>query len=490
MSLINIQKLTFAYEGSSDKIFDKVSFSIDTDWRLGFCGRNGRGKTTFLKLLKGDLEYNGVISKSVKFDYFPMEVKNEDNLVVEILNEVAPSAEIWQIQKEFSLLSIDEDILWRQYLTLSGGEKTKILLAGLFLNENNFLLIDEPTNHLDIVGREILAKYLKGKKGFILVSHDRAFLDECVSHILSINKENIEIISGNFSTWLREKEKRDAFEMAENRKLESEITRLKKASERTARWSDKVESSKFGSGPVDRGFVGAKSASMMKRSKAIEKRQNDSIEEKSKLLKNIERADSIKIETEKYFAERLISMADVAIIFGEKKVLKGFNISIERGQRIALEGVNGSGKSSVLKLIMGQKIPHSGNVNIGSRLKISFVPQDASHLKGNLRDYAREEGVDETHFRMLLHKLDFSENQFEKDMKDFSAGQKKKVLIAKSLAEKAHLYVWDEALNYVDILSRIQIEEMLIENKPTMIFVEHDKTFCEKVATEIVKISG
>lgn len=493
MSLINVSHLTFAYEGSCDNIFTDVSFQIDTAWKLGFCGRNGRGKTTFLKLLTGKYEYSGAISASVNFSYFPFEVSNENKNTPDILSELAPEAKLWQIQKELSKLAVNEDALYRPFSTLSNGEQTKVLLAGLFLRENNFLLIDEPTNHLDMASRQTVARYLKDKAGFILVSHDRAFLDECVDRILSINKTDIEIINGNFSAWFEQKRRRDAFEFSQNKRLESEIGRLQQAAAQTADWSDKVEKSKreplkSGLSP-DRGFIGHKAAKMMKRSKAIEKRRNDSIEEKSALLKNIESAADLKIQPLAYRAARLLSIEDLSVCYDSREIFRDLSFTLEQGERIALQGGNGSGKSSIIKLICGENIPHTGRVNKGSGLIISYVPQDASFLEGNLSNYAKEQQIDETLFKTILYKLDFSRVQFEKDMRGFSAGQKKKVLIARSLCGRAHVYIWDEPLNYIDALSRIQIEELILTYKPTMIFVEHDKAFCDNIATKTVRIT-
>ena len=174
--------LTFAYNGSYDNIFTDVSFCLDTDWKLGFCGRNGRGKTTFLKLLMGQYEYSGTISASLDVEYFPYHIADPTQKTFDILAAIAPDAPLWKIQRELSLLSVAEDALTRPFATLSNGEQTKALLAGLFLRENSFLLIDEPTNHLDVMGRETVSRYLYGKSGYILVSHDRVFLDECVDH--------------------------------------------------------------------------------------------------------------------------------------------------------------------------------------------------------------------------------------------------------------------------------------------------------------------
>ncbi len=488
MSLINVKNLTFSYEGSYDNIFEDVSFQIDTEYKLGFTGRNGRGKTTFLNLLLGKYEYKGSISSSTNFEYFPFQVSDKTKNTIDIIEDIYPDYEYWKIKKELSLLEVDEEVLYRNFNTLSSGEQTKVLLAALFLKENNFLLIDEPTNHLDMAARKIVSKYLNGKKGFILVSHDRTFLDDTVDHILSINKSNIEIVKGNFSSWYENKQRQDNFELLENEKLKKEVKRLEKTAKEKADWSDKIEATKIGTGAFDRGYIGHKAAKMMKLSKAIEKRQTAAINEKSKLLKNIENSDNLKISSLNYHSKKLITLENISIKYDEKIICKNISFNIEQGDRVAIIGKNGSGKSSVIKLICDDDINYTGDFKKGSQLKISRVFQETHDLIGNLSDYAKINEIDESLFKAILRKLDFSRIQFEKDMKDFSAGQKKKVLIAKSLCEKAHIYIWDEPLNFIDVLSRIQIENLILEFEPTILFVEHDKAFAENIATKKVEL--
>jgi len=504
LALISVSNLTFAYEGGYENIFENVSFQMDTSWKLGFTGRNGRGKTTFLNLLLGKYEYSGNITKSVNFEYFPYRVgETYDENTIDVLNDIlrvngSLSTTEWMILRELSLLEVPESVLYRPFATLSGGEQNKVLLAGLFLRENNFLLIDEPTNHLDMSGREVLGRYLKTKSGFILVSHDRALLDDCIDHILSINRANIEIQSGNFSSWWENKRRQDNFELTENRRLKSDIKRLSAAARRVSGWSDAIESSKNmgnnkirqneGVGKLDRGYIGHKAAKMMKRSKSIEARKLTAIEEKSSLLKNIENSDELMICQERYHTNTLLSFENVSIYYdSDTPVCQNISFTVERGDRVLLSGRNGSGKSSILKLVCGENLGalrYSGEFKSGSRLKISYVPQGTSFLKGILSDYALDNSLDESLFKAVLRKLDFSRVQFEKDMSDFSAGQKKKVLLAKSLCEVAHLHVWDEPLNFIDVISRIQIEELILEFKPTMLIVEHDRMFCKKTTTK------
>lgn len=254
MSMIKIENLTFSYPTSYDNVFENVSFQVDTDWKLGFVGRNGRGKTTFLNLLLGKYEYSGKILSSVQFDYFPYPVSDKNRITEDILQEICPLAEEWELMRELSYLDVDVDVLWRPFETLSNGEQTKVLIAALFLNEGHFLLIDEPTNHLDAKARKSVAAYLKKKKGFILVSHDRRFLDDCVDYILSINRANIEVQRGNFSSWMSNFERQQEFELAQNERLQKDIRRLQQSAKRAAVWSERVEASKIGA--ADKGYVG------------------------------------------------------------------------------------------------------------------------------------------------------------------------------------------------------------------------------------------
>ena len=227
----------------------------------------------------------------------------------------------------------------------------------------------------------------------------------------------------------------------------------------------------------------------MKRSKAIEARRNDALEEKSALLKNIEAADTkLQIATLRHPKELLVEARDLSIDYGDGPIFSPARFEIRRGERIALQGKNGCGKSSILKLLCGEDIPHTGTLDKASGLIISYIPQSAEGLSGLLSDFAYENGIDESLFKSILRKLEFQRTQFDKRMEDFSEGQKKKVLIAKSLCEKAHLLVWDEPLNFIDVISRMQLEELLRDCAPTVIFVEHDRRFTENVATKIITL--
>ena len=489
MSNITISHLTFAYDGGLP-LFDDVSLRLNTRWKIGLIGRNGRGKTTLLRLLLKQELFDGTIDVPVPLGYFPYTVTDESQTTLEVAESIA-DFEPWQIERELSLLAVSEDVLSRPFATLSGGEKTKVLLAAMFLNEDRFLLIDEPTNHLDLDGRKIVADYLGSKSGFILVSHDRTLLDRCVDHVLSVNRCDVELMQGNFSVWQQNRDYWDKFESSENRKLHKEIKRLNEASKRSKDWSNRAEKEKYGNGPVDRGFLGAKAAKIMNRSKAADARRQQSIEEKSKLFKNAEVDDELSLTPLAFHSKRILDLSNVSVHYDSVRPLfENLSFSVEAGDRIALCGKNGCGKSSLLKLIAREDVPHSGWVAVPKSLKISYIPQDASFLKGQLRSFLEEKGLDESLYRSMLHKLGFHREDFENNMLGFSAGQKRKVLLVASLCERANLYLWDEPLNYIDVISRMQVERLLLESQATVVFIEHDQSFLDAVASKRVVLGG
>lgn len=508
MSQISVNNLSFYYEGSYDNIFEDVSFQIDTNWRLGFIARNGKGKTTFLKLLMGSYEYKGSINASVIFDYFPFEIKDKNKNTIDVIEEIDPDYEFWKICRELNYLKVNTEIFYRPFFTLSNGEQTKVLMALLFTRENHFLLIDEPTNHLDMESREILKKYLNTKKGFILVSHDRNFMDGCVNHVLVINKTNIEVQQGNFSSWWENKRKQDTYELAENERLKKDIKRLTESARKTKQRADNIESTKIGAKSEKyeksintRAYIGEKSRKMQMQRKNLERRQEKELEEKSGLLKNIEEVSDLKLFPLKHYKEKLVIVEDCAIAYSENNLtVSSVNFEVQRGERVFLQGKNGCGKSSIIKAILqqagakeflnenSQLILKQGKIELPNEIMISYCSQDTSMLCGTIKEYAAQNKIDETLFMALLRKLDFSRVQFEKRIEDYSGGQKKKVLLAGSLCKQAHLYIWDEPLNFIDVFSRMQIEELILKFKPTMILVEHDKTFIEHTATKIIEL--
>ena len=512
MARIEVAKVTFYYEGSADLIFDKVSFSVDTDWKLGFLGRNGKGKTTFLNLLLGKYEYQGTISTSTKFDYFPYKTE-EDELMccaVDLLDKWKADCEFWRVCRELERLSVDTEVLYRPFGTLSYGERTKVMLSVLFSGEHDFLLIDEPTNHLDQASREIIKAYLAQKKGFILVSHDRDLLDACIDHVLVLNRCSIEVQSGNFSSWWENKRRKDIFAQMENEKHKKEIGKLRQSSKRIRQWADHNEQTKIGYDPVkehDRGngarpYIGAKTKKMQSRVKQMEQRISREMEEKEGLLQDLEEPVDLKLVPLIHHKEVLLSANGYGLCYQDAKesVFRDLQMEVRKGERVFLQGENGCGKSSLLKAVLsakkaqkeeelsGLRLMEEGELLVASGLIISYVSQDTSFLKGSIQKFCKEQGLEESLFCAILRQLDLEREQFAKGMEEYSEGQKKKVLIAASLMTPAHLYIWDEPLNYIDVFSRMQIEKLLLKYQPTMLVVEHDVRFMKEIATKVVKM--
>ena len=493
MSKISVNNLSFSYNGSYTKVFENVSFNIDTDWKLGLIGRNGKGKTTLLKLLLGECKYDGTIQKSVEFDYFPYEIKDKNRITMEILNEIVPQIEDWQIIKELNLLGTNPEILYKNFALLSGGEQIKVLIASFFLKSNNFLLIDEPTNHLDAETKQSLTKYLKNKNGFIIVSHDRIFLDNVVDHIISINNTNIEIQAGNYSSWKENTDRQTNYELKQNEKLNKSIAKLETASKETEKWSNKIEktkNAKNNSDPfIDKGYIGHQSAKMMKKSKVLEHRLENAIENKKSLLNNIDKVEDLKIIPLKNNRNILLYCEKLRIKYNNNEIFNDVSFELKDGDRVAICGKNGIGKSSILKLIMGDKIEYNGTLKIVNDLKISYVEQSTENLEGNINEYIKTNNLDDPLFKAMLIKMGFEKDDFNKNLQSLSEGQKKKILLAKSFSENANIYIWDEPLNYIDLITRTQIEESILKYKPTLIFVEHDETFVKNIANKIVLLT-
>lgn len=507
MAQINVTNLTFAYEESFDNTFEQVSFSIDTNWKLGFIGRNGKGKTTFLNLLMGKYSYSGTIDTPAVFDYFPYELTPAQKAkpAAEFMEEIKGACELWRVPCELEELSADAQILYRPFDTLSPGERTKVLLAILFSGRNDFLLIDEPTNHLDSESREAVRTYLAGKKSFILVSHDRDLLDACTDHVLVLNRQTIEVQSGNFSSWWENKRRKDQFAIAENKKHRKEIKKLKAAVSRTSKWADKNEQTKIGfhqsvkehERPIaERSYIGGKTKKMQSRVKQMQRRINREIEQKEGLLADLEETAPLKLLPLSHHKETLVNIRDYSLRYEGAKapLFTDLTFQIQRGERVALHGKNGCGKSTLIRMILEKTgaadvclpVTESGVLETASGLIISYMSQDTAALKGSIDKYCYEKGLDKSLFCSVLRQLDFERIQFLKHMEDYSEGQKKKVLLAGSLLTPAHLYIWDEPLNFIDVFSRMQIENLLLEYQPSMLFVEHDTRFRRQIATKSI----
>ncbi|MBY7665235.1 ATP-binding cassette domain-containing protein [Staphylococcus agnetis] len=482
MGNIVINNLSFKY---TDYIFKDLNLNINDNWRLGLIGRNGRGKTTFLKILLNELEYEGHLDTSINFKYFPIyPEKGKYNTVEEMLLERNPLIETWKVYRELSLIGLEVDILYREFYTLSGGEQVRILLIELFLEDNIFPLIDEPTNNLDVEGREIVYKYLKIKKGYIIASHDRAFLNKTIDYVLSINKNNIELLKGDIDTWENEKKKSDKFAQEKNDILRKEIKRLDSVAQNMSSWGQSREKDSKDA------FDKARAAKHMKRSNAIVKRTERKIEEKRSLINNVENFEVLKLDAIQ-LKKQVLSLRNFSIIINDKPMFKPISVDLMPSDILFITGKNGIGKTTLIKFLLdpsGYKTIGDYNVNLPN--DISFIEQQSTETKEFDKIFTQLSKAEKEKFLYLLFKLGMDKKNFyENRVNEWSDGEKKKIFIAESLLKKNSLFVWDEITNYLDFYVIDQLIETLSQTRPTMICIDHNEHFQKKLATKTVNLS-
>ncbi|MCB0728594.1 MAG: ABC-F family ATP-binding cassette domain-containing protein [Ignavibacteriae bacterium] len=506
-----------------DKVFEDLTLNIDTGWRLGLIGRNGRGKSTLLKLLNKELSpVKGELHSVENTFCFPFVPKHSEETTFRVIRESIAPYSYWEIKmdelskagdnesllefggilekyqnangyeidalirKEFAELGMNEDLLEREFSSLSGGEQTRSLIISLFLRKDSFPLIDEPTDHLDMKGRIILGEYLSKKAGFILASHDRNFLDICTDHILSINKSDVRLNKGNYSQWKYNMQIEEEFEKRRNENLKREVRSLEAAARKNRQWSGVKEKEKIGA--WDKGYVGHKSAKLMKRAIHIEHRMNRKLDEKKSLLKNAEEERKLRITTEKG-TDKVLSAVNASLDLDGKKIFENFSLDVFKGERVALTGDNGCGKTSFLRAIKKEIELTEGSLHIPGYITITFSDQNPAWISGSLREHLLNENIDETIFRNILGVMGAWGELFDRPLETFSRGELKKVELCKSFIKQSDLLIWDEPLNYLDTDSREQLEEVILKFKPTMLFTEHDKTFVDNVATKIINMN-
>lgn len=384
----------------------------------------------------------------------------------------------YDIQEKFnkicSGLQINEKMLNQNYNDLSGGEKTIVNLGALLLKEPSILLLDEPTNHLDMEKLEWLEKFLKEYKGTILmVSHDRYFLDKVATKTILLENGKEKIYFGNYSYFLKEDEKRTLAEF-ENYKNQQKMIKKMKESIKTLR--------KFGEL--------AKNEMFFKRAKSIEKK-----------LAKIEQLPQVNLEQKTLLNFKLNidsrSGKDVVIInnlnknFESKNIFENANLQIHCGEKIALIGKNGTGKSTLLKIIMNEDCEYTGEIKIGKSVNIGYIPQEIKFEDDNqtiLNFFEQFDNRNETEIRTSLAKYMFRGNDVFKKVSSLSGGEKVRLILAKLLKQNINFLILDEPTNHIDIETRELLEEAIKEYSGTVLFVSHDRYFINNLAERIVVV--
>lgn len=539
MSKITITNLNFYYSDYYNPIFENVNLVLDTDWKLGLIGRNGRGKSTFLNLLLGKLvPTGGTIHMAVNMEYFPYEPNQKYSITMDVIKETVGGLKTMEdtmeqiialadesryeeyseiqakyselggygmegkILKEMADMGLGEELAYRDYATLSGGEKTRMMIIALFLRKNSFVLLDEPTNHLDIKGKELMAEYLSRKKGFIVVSHDRDFLDKVTDHIMSINKADIKVEKGNYSSWRKNMDLIEEYEFRTRDRLEREIKQLERRSMQSRAWAGTANTQKYAFTCHAR-TNGCQA--YMRRAKRSEEQILDNIDEKRQLLLNYEEAKELSIrQREGEMEECLIKVKDLNFSYSDdnqcnKMILKDFTLNLHKGDRIWIKGQNGAGKSTLLKLLAGEfkersaapVIPQQREaIERTENLQISMSGQEPRWTEGFITEKyqlpkQREQLEQLAYFCTLF---DLPVDFLERPLETYSSGELKKVDIARALSEENDVIFLDEPLNYMDVYFREQLEKAILEYEPTIVFVEHDALFGKNVSNKVVEL--
>ena len=539
MSTTICRRLTFGYPGSEGNVFKDLDLVIDTQWRSALVGRNGRGKTTLMRLIQGELDPDrGHIERACPTAYFPRPVVDPEQPVRDVVKDAVGPFRRWEremnellaessdealdrygrlldayeesggytidagLETELSALGIDEQVWYRPFANLSGGEQTRCLLAGLFASHGAsaagnssratglraFPLIDEPTNHLDADGRQRVADYLRAKPGFLLVSHDRAFLDACCDHVVALNRDTVDVEQTSFSDWRGRFRQRLARQRAENAALKQDIARLDQVATDRRAGALKRENEK---GPhTDKGFISRRAKRQMRRALAAERRAEMAAEERRQTLVDVEKERHLQLPDQERVARVLVVANDLTVWRGETPVFAKLSFTISPGDRVAIVGRNGSGKTTLLDQIEHAPHRHTGTLSRPGHVKTARTFQHPQWTSGLLRDRLRDAGLDESRFRQIMAVLGVRGRVLDGHIQDLSHGQRKKVDLARTFLAEAHLLLWDEPLNFIDIDAREQIEDVLLRDQPTVVFVEHDAAFVERVATKVVRLSA
>ena len=511
MTDISVQNIIKAFE-EGENVLDGVSFDITEGEHVGLLGRNGAGKSTLFRIICGEINQDegeiviprgkrvGLISQ---IPVYPEAYTAEDVLKaahgriyelqhkMETLEKTLENSSDAQTLREYDTVSAEFSRLGgyelsrfrdtvanglgipramreQSFSSLSGGEKTRINLARLILEDTDILLLDEPTNHLDMAACEWLEEYLKKFRGTaLIISHDRYFLDAAVSRIIELNAGKAEFYSGAYSFFVEEKRRRFEEKLRKYEKDQAKIAQLTAAADRLHLWAfmgnDKLHKRAF---------------SMEKRIERLNATERPDIEKKL----------SAKISGKEFFGDEVLSFRGVSKKYGDRTLFSDLEMQIRPRERIALIGKNGTGKSTLLKILLGEEKADAGYIKRGPSVKTAYLPQTVTFEDENrsaLDTLVYELNVTPQTARNMLGAFKFPGDDVFKCVSQLSGGEKSRLRLCMLLHGEVSFLVLDEPTNHLDIASKEWMEEAIADYGEALLFVSHDRYFISRFATRI-----
>ncbi len=514
---IQVEGIVKSFE-IGNNILNGLTFQIDQGERVGLLGRNGAGKTTLFRILTGEIDCDEgavVIAKGRRMGLisqipvYPPGYTVEDVLHTAFSRLQVLADEMGQLtaamaagendpqllrrygtlSEKFELfggydmdvavnkiangLSISEEMRRQQFDRLSGGEKTRVNLGRLILEDTDILLLDEPTNHLDLHATEWLEEYIRSFKGTVVaISHDRYFLDRVVTRVIEIADGRAEFYSGNYSFYAVEKERRYQEKMKQYLKEQAKIEQLEKAADQLRLWAFQG---------MDKTY--RRAISMEKR---IERMRTTAKPTKARKM-------DARFNAAEFHGDEVVGLRNIAKAFGPKRLFDGITLKVEGGERIALIGDNGTGKSTLIKMIMDEEYADDGRIRLGPQVKAAYLPQiiHFDHPDWNLVEnmMAAKRGLSAQSARNRLAAYDFRGEDVLKPVSVLSGGEQSRLRLCMLMDDEINFLILDEPTNHLDIASREWIEEAVEAYDGTLLFVSHDRYFINRFATRIWELS-
>ena len=499
-------------------VLDGLTFQIDQGERVGLLGKNGAGKTTLFRILTGELEGDegqvtigqgrrlGLISQIPVYpagytveDVLRSAFSRLEKLAVEMEELTARMAagesdpallrrygtlsdrfEVFggydtdvAVNKIAQGLSISREMRGQLFDSLSGGEKTRVNLGRLILEDTDILLLDEPTNHLDLHATEWLEEYIRSFRGTVVtISHDRYFLDRTVNRIIEVQDGKAEFYSGNYSFYAVEKERRFQERMKQYEKEQAKIQQLEKAAEQLRLWAFQG---------MDKTY--RRAISMERR---IERMRTTSKPTKARKI-------DARFTTAEFHGDEVLGLRNLSKAYGDKHLFEGISLKVEGGERIALIGDNGTGKSTLIKMIVGELYPDDGRIRTGPQVREAYLPQiiHFDHPDWNLVEnmMAAKKGLSAQSARNRLAAYEFRGEDVLKPVSVLSGGEQSRLRLCMLMDDDINFLILDEPTNHLDIASREWIEEAVEAYDGTLLFVSHDRYFINRFATRIWELS-